>query len=289
MPHYFITSSIPSYKTLPFNVAPHSSEDHPLKLFPIHTHQHEVMEINLMLEGEMFITVEERRYHLKPGDAVLCNPFDIHSGDWAKTDEFSRFLGFTISLDRMLGFPNSPLAENCAALLENRCRFDEFYPAGTSRIPELLQEMLAVYMEKSNVNECRALTLTYTLLEELFAGHFHTLTGQLSPHRNVDFLRSVAIFVRENYARDIGTADVAAAVYMEMSQFCHMFKRHFGVSFSNHLCRYRCIRAAELYKNSGMAITDIAAAVGFSDYCYFSKSFKKYIGQTPAKYFGKWH
>ena len=77
-------------------------------------------------------------------------------------------------------------------------------------------------------------------------------------------------------------------MYMEISLFCHTFKRHFGISFSSHLCRYRCIRAAELYKNSGMNIADIAAAVGFSDYCYFSRSFKKYIGQSPAIYFGKW-
>lgn len=289
MPHYHISTQKTPYRTLPFNIVSHSSKELGRGSYVIVPHQHEVLEINLLLEGEMVITVEDRRYHLHPGDAVLASPFDIHSGDWAAGCEYGRFLGFTVNLEQTLGFPDSPLAENCTALLENRCRFDEFYPAGTSRIPELLQEMLAVYMEKSNVNECRALTLTYTLLEELFAGHFHTLTGQLSPHRNVDFMRSVAIFVRENYARDIGTADVAAAVYMEMSQFCHMFKRHFGVSFSNHLCRYRCIRAAELYKNSGMAITDIAAAVGFSDYCYFSRSFKKYIGQTPAKYFGKWH
>jgi len=289
MPHYLISSKAMPYRTLPFNVVSHSSEEMEHCTSAIILHQHEVLEINLLLEGEMFITVGEHRYHMKPGDAVLCNPFDIHSGDWADEGRHSHFLGFTILLSKMLGFPDSPLAENCSALLENRCRFDEFYPAGTSRIPELLQEMLAVYTEKSSVNECRALTLTYTLLEELFAGHFHTLTGQLSPHRNVDFMRSVAIFVQENYARDIGTADVAAAVYMEMSQFCHMFKRHFGVSFSNHLCRYRCIRAAELYKNSGMAIADIAAAVGFSDYCYFSRSFKKHIGQSPSRYFGKWH
>jgi hypothetical protein len=165
MPHYHISTQKTPYRTLPFNVVSHSSKELGRGSYVIVSHQHEVLEINLLLEGEMVITVEDRRYHLHPGDAVLANPFDIHSGDWAAGCEYGRFLGFTVDLEQTLGFHDSPLAENREALLENRCRFDEFYPVGTSRIPELLEEMLAVYTEKSSANECRALTIVYTLLE----------------------------------------------------------------------------------------------------------------------------
>ncbi|MBR4866617.1 MAG: helix-turn-helix domain-containing protein, partial [Clostridia bacterium] len=54
------------------------------------------------------------------------------------------------------------------------------------------------------------------------------------------------------------------------------------------LCRYRVQRAATDYAFSSLSIAEIAEAVGFSDYCYFSKSFKKYIGKSPAEYLGKW-
>lgn len=48
---------------------------------------------------------------------------------------------------------------------------------------------------------------------------------------------------------------------------------------------YRIIKSTELYKNSGLSIAEIATRVGFSDYSYFSRSFKKHMGISPSKYF----
>lgn len=287
MSHYHISSK-PVYTTLPINVILHSSKKPGFEITPIHSHLHEQLEINLMISGEMSVNVENRSYQLSPNDAVLCNPFAVHSGKWLSSSGEKSFIGFSIDLGKMLNFELSPLAESCKELFEYKCKFDEFYPANTSRIPYILQELLAVYLKKDNANECRALSLTYELLEELFAKHFHPANNHSSSCKNINFLRDLAVFINDNYTKDITTSTVAKAMFMETSQFCHTFKRNFGVCFSNHLCKFRCIRATELYKNSDKPISEIASAVGFSDYCYFSKSFKKHIGISPAKYFGKW-
>ena len=287
MSHYHISSK-PLYTTLPINVIMHSSKNPGFELTPIHSHLHEQLEINLMISGEMNIAVEDRSYQLSPNDAVLCNPFAVHSGKWLSSSGEKSFIGFSIDLGKMLNFEQSPLAKSCKELFENKCQFDEFYPANTSRIPHLIQEILAVYLEKNSANECRVLSLTYELLEELFNKHFHPTKDQSATYKNIDFLRKVATFINNNYTKDITTSAVAKAVFMETSQFCHTFKRNFGVCFSNHLCKFRCIRATELYRNSDKSISEIASAVGFSDYCYFSKTFKKHIGISPSKYFGKW-
>lgn len=287
MSHYHISSK-PDYTTLPINIIMHSAKNSEAEPAPIISHIHEQLEINLMLGGEMSISVDDRSYLLRPNDAVLCNPFAVHSGKWLTPNDANRFIGISIDLEKMFNFDQSPLAESCKALLTNKCKFDEFYPSGSSRIPDILQEILSVYTEKSNRNECRVLSLVYTLFEELFENHFHHTENQIGRHKNVDFLRETALFINENYTKDITTSDLAKALFMETSQFCHAFKRNFGVCFSNHLCKFRCIRATELYKNTTKSISEIALAVGFSDYCYFSKAFKKYIGISPAKYFGKW-
>ncbi len=287
MSHYHISSK-PIYTTLPINVILHSSKKPGFEITPINSHLHEQLEINLMISGEMIVTVENRSYQLGPNDAVLCNPFAVHSGKWLSSSGEKSFIGFSIDLDKMLNFELSPLAKSCKELFEYKCEFDEFYPANTSRIPHILQELLAVHLEKNNANECRALSLTYELLEELFAKHFHPVNNHSSSCKNINFLRDLAMFINNNYTKDITTSTVAKAMFMETSQFCHTFKRNFGVCFSNHLCKFRCIRATELYKYSDKSISEIASAVGFSDYCYFSKSFKKHIGISPAKYFGKW-
>lgn len=277
-----------SHQTLPLNAVLHKKRTATAPELSFSLHNHESLEINVLLEGSLSITVGGREYLMRPGDAVLCNPFDFHSGAWQHSGTAGTFIGFTMMLNSMLWFNRSPLHESCSALLENRYRFDEYYPAGSSRIPEIIQTILTLYMNKSSINDCRCLKLAYELLDELFSNYYHPSEESHSLERNVDFLRNVSAYVTANYTRDISTSDIAEALFMEITQFCHTFKRHFGASFRNYLCQYRCIRAAELYKGHCMSIAEIASAVGFSDYCHFSRSFKKYIGQPPSFYFGKW-
>ena len=191
-------------------------------------------------------------------------------------------------MESLMKFQASPLFSAINALDEQKYRFDVFYPRGDGRIRDILCELLDVYTVKSNANECRALALTFDLLSILFTDHYHESDNAQSTARSTEFIKEVSAFVQSNYTRDIGTADAAEAMHMEISQFCHTFKRHFGVPFRNHLCKYRCLRATELYREESISVTDIASSLGFSDYCYFSRSFKKYVGVSPAVFFGRW-
>ena len=74
---------------------------------------------------------------------------------------------------------------------------------------------------------------------------------------------------------------------MSVPSFCYIFKKNFGMSFLNYLCKYRITRAVELYYEKNIALSDLAEAVGFNDYCYFSRSFRKCMGKSPTAYFEK--
>ena len=49
----------------------------------------------------------------------------------------------------------------------------------------------------------------------------------------------------------------------------------------------RLQNAKRLLRSTGMSITEIAYAVGFSDSNYFSSVFKKHTGMTPGEYRSK--
>jgi AraC-like DNA-binding protein len=48
----------------------------------------------------------------------------------------------------------------------------------------------------------------------------------------------------------------------------------------------RLKRAAQLLRESGMSVTEIAYNVGFKDPSHFSKLFKKQFGVSPKSYIG---
>ena len=46
----------------------------------------------------------------------------------------------------------------------------------------------------------------------------------------------------------------------------------------------RINKAKELLKTTSLSLAEISEAVGFNDYFYFIKKFKKEVGVTPGKY-----
>jgi AraC-like DNA-binding protein len=51
-----------------------------------------------------------------------------------------------------------------------------------------------------------------------------------------------------------------------------------------YLRRYRIRQACELLKNTNLSITQVAAAVGFSESAHFSRTFQREVGMTPRAY-----
>ena len=56
------------------------------------------------------------------------------------------------------------------------------------------------------------------------------------------------------------------------------------MSIAKYILKKRIEKAAQLLSESGCHVREAAINVGFYDYNYFSKVFKKEMGITPLKY-----
>ena len=309
MSYYLIDENIDTSLTLPLNCM---LWRYPAASICFCLHNHEELELIVMRAGKMRITSDMEKYILSPGDVALFNPFALHQGEtpgetMGKTpgetmgmtpgeppgesdDAGAEYLCLTFNPDKVLRFENSVLSGCASDLTEEKRRFDGFYPAGCDaaiKLSELAEEIFENFKKKTPESECRVLSSLYMSLNELFREHFRPVTADKSYKRNVRFLKNITAFLEERYADDITASDAAAALYISKSYFYRLFYQHFGMGFAKYLCRYRVKRASLQYKDSRLPVSDIAAAAGFSDYCYFSRAFHRYIGQSPAVYFGR--
>jgi YesN/AraC family two-component response regulator len=97
-------------------------------------------------------------------------------------------------------------------------------------------------------------------------------------------LQLALAYVAKHYLRHIPESEVAIACDMSPSRFCREFKAAFGVTFLEYLCNYRIDKAKRLLANPTMSVTDVAAAVGFTDPSYFTRVFRKQEGLSPTEY-----
>lgn len=97
-------------------------------------------------------------------------------------------------------------------------------------------------------------------------------------------LQQAVAHLRKNYGRHIPESEVALLCEMSPSRFCREFKAAFGVTFVEYLSTHRIEEAKRLLGNPTISVTDIAAAVGFSDPSYFTRVFRKQQGISPSEY-----
>ncbi len=60
------------------------------------------------------------------------------------------------------------------------------------------------------------------------------------------------------------------------------FRRAMGIGLHRYVVQRRIDRARQLVLDSDLAITQIAAAVGFESTAAFSTRFREFVGQSPS-------
>ncbi len=100
----------------------------------------------------------------------------------------------------------------------------------------------------------------------------------------MDYVYFIKDYIAKNYMNKISFNELALRVHLSRTYLSAMFNREVGVTFPEYLTQVRINKAIEIMRNKNINKTDIATLVGFSDYAYFSKIFKKHTGYSPSEY-----
>ena len=91
-------------------------------------------------------------------------------------------------------------------------------------------------------------------------------------------------FIREHYSEHITLAQLSDTFKISGTYVNLKLKAEIGYTFNDYLNRYRILQAIALLKQGELKVYEISEEVGFRDYKYFIKVFKKYTGYSPAKF-----
>ena len=91
-------------------------------------------------------------------------------------------------------------------------------------------------------------------------------------------------YLQEQYAESRTLQVLAEKFGMNESYISSLIKKRTGKGFSEHLTEIRIQKAQELLRTTNDRIETIAARVGYPDYYYFTKVYKKMTGISPTVY-----
>ena len=93
----------------------------------------------------------------------------------------------------------------------------------------------------------------------------------------------VLAYIHENFQKDIDLNELAETAELTPAYLCILFKECVGMPYIKYLTAVRVDSAKQMLQNGQKAIR-VSQEVGYSDYHYFCRVFKKCTGMTPNEY-----
>lgn len=105
----------------------------------------------------------------------------------------------------------------------------------------------------------------------------------LKPNQSSQLTR-VIDYIDKHLEKRLTVEEICADLYISKTTLYSLFHTHFSSTVTEYLNHRRIERAEQLLSDRDRSIESISQSVGFGSAAYFSRTFKKYRGISPAAY-----
>lgn len=122
--------------------------------------------------------------------------------------------------------------------------------------------------------------------EELF-GMLETLLNALheqSRNESSPLMKKVRQEIETHFTENISLSILCRKFNLSIGYLSALIKRETGKTYTELITEKRVDLAKQLLKNTDESVYEIVQRVGYNDYFYFNKLFKKTVGITPGRY-----
>lgn len=241
-------------------------------------HGHDDMEIGILLEGKMTLTLEHVQHELEKGDIYIINRYQMHS--FYNKEGKNLILAFQIHTDfyRRL---NQQL---------KYLRFDSNIIHSGSLHQALTDQLLACadyYFSEVPFFEIKASSLLLDALYLLLQQGAYTVTSDQEYHaaQNSSLrINRITEYISEHYQEPISLHTIAEMENITTYHASHFITQTLGMSFQEYLNNIRFDHALRLLAQTDFNIMDICMETGFSSSRYLNRMFEKNLGCTVKEY-----
>lgn len=91
-------------------------------------------------------------------------------------------------------------------------------------------------------------------------------------------------FIMMHLDEDLSVNQLAEQVYVSSTHLNRLFKKKYNKTVNDYITGKRMKVAKELLETTDLSVASISGKIGYSNYSYFIKMFKKNYGKTPREF-----
>ena len=150
-----------------------------------------------------------------------------------------------------------------------------------SKCPTCRAEKISLLIEKSCKRNGNELASFFGILKVL-ADYLASDTLLIEGSKSLGELTKR--YIKHNLSRKLTLPQIAKNLHCSTVTLTEHFRREFGITINEYITRKRMELAQRLLLTTNAPLNQIASSVGFSDVEYFSRTFKKHHGESPARW-----
>lgn len=220
-------------------------------------------DLTFVLKGSMTYLADDQEYTLKENDAILLPPGTARQR--LEGTQKVQYVSFNFQI-----YENSELF--VPPFLKNVITQDI-----RKLISVFSQSHLSpLYHSKEKLHN----VLNYILFEIFNAASFQ------SNHPEVIKIEK---FIDENISKKITLRTVSEYVHLSKEYVAYIFKKNVGKTVIEYINERKMLLAKNMIQSGEMSLGDIAKNLGYENYGYFSRIFKKHFNTSPGHFKKSYH
>ncbi|MEK3788979.1 helix-turn-helix domain-containing protein [Paenibacillus sp. FSL K6-1230] len=245
-------------------------------------------ELDYVAPAELFLISGAGMARIEAGDVICSSEGSpvVHVGKGTRLhiSQVSNGLEYVLIL-----YKASLPQQLPSGLLEPELAVDSFGscyggpPGSTAMYRSIASDMDRLWHQEDPLARLEAKQRFYAFVQLLLT-ELERLEGAADKTEEQDMIASALWHMEACYNEPITLSSLAERLLTSPRQLQRGFKTRFGHGPMEHLIGIRMERAKRLLEQSGQPVAQIAEEVGYPDSYYFSRLFKKKIGQSPRGY-----
>ena len=246
-------------------------------------HYHKSFEVYYLYAGERNYFIKDKTFHVKKGNLVLINEYDIHCTKESNQSGHERIV-FNFN-KAFMGNNINNIEFNLYECFEKDVHIIQLDDKEQLFIETLLLNMIDEYKNKqANYIDC----IKSNIIQILLIANRHIddefYTKNIETKRTNKTISNIIGYINNNYFEDITLDFISKKFYISPYYLSRIFKQSTNYSFVDYLNNIRIKEAQKLLVRTDMNITSISEKVGYKSSTHFGRIFKKITGQSPTSF-----
>ena len=254
----------------------------PLKIFihklgSVSKHWHSSLELLMVLEGNITITVDGETWQLKDEDVILINSNSIHEIH-SETGAVMIAVQIKLSLFNQFQTDLTSIVFDCnSATTPDYKRY--------ANIRFAIASLIQANSYHSDGTDYMNYSLSYYLVSQLLENFKSNASETLQKQQKyMERLTRIINFINEHYAENFSLSDLAAMENLSVPYLSQFFDKYMGVKFTQYYTGIKLEHAVSDLISTRDSIETIAIRNGFTESHAFIRAFKKQYQMLPSAF-----